>query len=196
MGIGDMSLNEYYTRLSMLSSDLSASVVQSVIIPSSNELLAQIKNRIVLDGKDSNGQKIGNYSTKPGYYTREQFDRKSSFSARGKNGSGNFKNGKQRKSMYLSSGYKGLRDVQGKPSDTVVLNYTGSTMAAYQQGATDKEVVQGMTTKLASDIRRGHEAKRGKPIYRASKKELEDYNKRVAEDFRQLNINIIKGVSK
>lgn len=190
-----MSLDEYHTRLNMLTDTLSRSVVQSVIIPSANELLAEIKNRIVLDGKDSNEGKIGSYSTKPAYYTREQFDRRSSFTAKGKTNSGNFKNGKQRKSMYIETGYKGLRDKQGKPSSTMILNYSGSTMVAYQQGATDNEVVQGMTTEKASEIRKGHEEKRGKPIYRASKRELEQYNKRVAVDFQLANINILKGVS-
>lgn len=190
-----MTLNEYNNRINNLISELSKEVVKSVIMPSANQLLAEIKNRIVLDGKDSNNSKIGNYSTRPAYYTREQFDRRSSFSGRGKNASGNFKNGKQRKSMYFSDGYKGLRNVQGKPTNTMVLNYSGSTMVAYQQSANDREVVQGMTTQLASEIRKGHESRLGKNIYRASKIELEDYNKRVAEDFQMLNLNILKGVS-
>lgn len=190
-----MTLTEYYNRMSDLSNELSKSVVQSVIVPSANQLLAEIKNRIVLDGKDSNNSKIGSYSTKSAYYTREQFDRRSSFKPQGKNSSGNFKNGNRRKSMYINDGYKGLRNVQGKPTETMVLNYSGSTMVAYQQGATDTEVVQGMTTQLASDIRKGHEEKLSKPIYRASLAELEAYNKRVGEDFLQANVNILKGVS-
>lgn len=190
-----MTLEQYRGRLGNLVNDLSGQLVRNVIVPPANELLATIKNRIVLDGKDSNDNKIGDYSTKPAYYTREQFDRRSSFKPQGKNARGDFQNGKKRKSMYIRDGYKGLREEQGKPTSTMVLNYSGSTMAAYQQTATDKEVLQGMTTELASQIRRGQEEKRDKSIYKASKTELEAFNKNVAIEFLDANIKILNGVS-
>lgn len=190
-----MTLEQYRDRLASLITDVSRIAVKSILVPASNELLAKIKNRISVDGKGSTEQKIGNYSTSSAYYNKEKFDRKSSFNARGKNSRGNFANGNQRKTMYFQDGYKGLRNAQGKPTNTVVLTYTGSTMVAYQQSATDSEVLQGMTTQLASDIRKGHEERRGMDIYKASQSELQEYNTEVAKLFTQANINVLKGVS-
>lgn len=189
-----MTLDEYSTRLGNLTSTISGKLVKDAIVPSANELLASLKNRIVVDGKNSSGLDIGSYSTKSAYYNKERFDRKSSFKARGKENKGDFQNGKKRTSMYFSDGYKGLRNEQGKPSDKMVLNYTGSTMVAYQQNERDDEVVQGMTTEKAADIRQGHEDKRG-AIYKASNKELEDYNNNVVKEMQRLNIEILTGVS-
>lgn len=190
-----ITLRQYTERILQLPGRIAQDLPSTVIVPAANELLARIKNRIVLEGQDSNGNKIGTYSTKPAYYSREQFDRRSSFSARGKNSRNDFSNGRQRKTMYMPSGYKQLRDLQGKPNDKMYLDYSGSTMLAYQQSLNEKEVLQGMTTKLASDIRQGHEGRLSKPIYRATKSELEQYNKNVAIGLAELNVKILSGVS-
>lgn len=190
-----ITLEQYTERINGLAERLSQGAAMYVIVPTANELLANIKNRIMIDGKDSNGNKIANYSTKPAYYTREQFDRRGSFSAKGKNSRNDFANGNKRKSMYLQGGYKELRSIQGKPVNTMVLNYTGSTMNAYQQKVTENEVLQGMTTELASDIRHGHEERLNKDIYKPSKSELEAYNKNIVEELAELNVKILTGVS-
>jgi len=180
-----MTPEQYISKLQELSR-LSA---DSIIIPAGNELLATVKNRIVLDGKNSTGNKIGDYSTKSAYFGKEQFDRKSSFKPQGKNTKG--KSASTHKTMYLPMGYKELRDVQGKPTDNIKANYTGSTMAAYQQVAGNKEVLQGFTTDKSSKIRKGIEAKKG-DIYKPTNEELNSYNKTVAEGLLQIQTAILR----
>ena len=98
----------------------------------------------------ADGFGLGTYSTKSGYFTREQFANKGSFKPIGKNentlGRKNqsfYKKensytgektktayvpstGLDRKSMYLKNGYKELRAIQGKEIGIVNLQYTGN----------------------------------------------------------------------
>lgn len=176
-----MDMQEYYGKLQGLLEDASLKIAQKATVPAANEMLAEVKNRIVRDGKKSDDSEIGNYSTKSAYFGREAFDKKSSFKPQGK---GN-KPKADRKTMYLPQGYKQLRDIQGKPSDKVSVNYTGSTMNAYQQQATETEVVQGFTTQQASKVRKGQEAKRG-TIYSPTQQELQQYKDNVVENTKEL----------
>lgn len=99
-----------------------------------------VKRRIFNKGLDSRGQKIGSYSTKPGYFERSAFAKPSAFKPTGKNakvgksGVGKRQNfvrqtdtlSVRRFGMYLSEGYSQLRKIQGFQNETVDLDYTGS----------------------------------------------------------------------
>lgn len=190
-----MTFEEYNNRLQTLPTALTQRAVEAIITPAVNEVLAELKNRIVRNGQNSNGQEIGKYSQKQAYFTREQFDRRSSFKPKGKANSGNFKNGKARKSMFIPTGYKGLRDIQGKPTDNIKANYTGSTMAAYQLQAKGESIVIGMTDNKSSEIRKGLEKQKKQDIYKPSVVEIENYRANVFTQFKELNLKIITGVS-
>ena len=97
-----------------------------LILPVVQALVPRIADRIFIDGLNSSGSKIGNYSTSPMYVSPKQFHNKSGFRAIGKptkDGKPRKKEG--RKTMYLPGGYKQLRAVQGDKSDSVNLNYRG-----------------------------------------------------------------------
>lgn len=190
-----MTLEQYAVNIDNLLPQVNQLAVQKVIVPAANELLANLKNRIIREGKNSSQQTIGNYSTKSAYFTRDQFDRRSSFKPTGKTGKKSFKDGRPHKSMYLPAGYKELRDVQGKPTDNIKANYSGSTMAAYQQQVTDTAVLQGMTDARSSKVRKGLEKQKKQDIYKPSPIEIEDYKKIVLSEFRDLNLKLIAGVS-
>lgn len=190
-----MTLQEYAERIRNLSYVTATRVVSSVIEPAGNELLATVKNRIVQSGKNSSGQNIGNYSTKSAYFTKPQFDRGSSFKLRGKNSNSPDIGNRERKSMYMPNGYKELRDIQGKPTDNIKANYTGSTMASYQQEVTDKGVLQGMINEQSSKVRKGLEKQKKQDIYKPTPIEIQEYKKNVLLEMGKLNEKILKGVS-
>lgn len=181
-----MDLVEYQARLSRLAQEAKEASAQLVIVPAANKLLATIKNRIAVEGKDSSGGSIGQYSTKAAYFTKEQFVKKSAFRGQGKAGK---KKGVTNKSMYIPDGYKGLRDIQGRPTDKMNYDYSGDTLAAYQMEANNKEVLLGLINQRAADIRKHLEQKRGK-AFTATSEEIADYDKEVAEEFRLLTLKI------
>src|SRR5690606_9970780 len=133
---------------------------ERITVTRAGELLATIKNRITRDGKNSSGQQIGHYSTKPMYATAEQFDKKSSFKPGGKAQQKTLvfsvSNRKKKKvnvksdfrpysSMYLPGGYKELRNIQGKPVDKVNLLYRGDLVPnGYQMQAVQNAVLLGL----------------------------------------------------
>lgn len=216
-----MTPEEYISKLRQLRDSATEKAVQQILVPNGNELLANIKNRIVRDKKNSSGGQIGTYSTKPMYASQKQFDKKSAFnpgvraevsSYRStsikinpktllvKKGKTNYETiSKQKmKTMYLQEGYKQLRDIQGKPTDGVNVNYTGSTNLSYQLQAKGKEVLLGFTDQESSNIRQGLEnGTKGRKgygkIYYATQQEIANYNKNVAEDSKELTLKILRG---
>lgn len=90
------------------------------------DVMAEHKDRIFNRGLNSYKNEIGGYSSKESYYSKGKFIRISAFKPQGKKNKGNFKNGKERKSMYISTGYTGFRDIQGRKTDKVNLKYSGS----------------------------------------------------------------------
>lgn len=179
-----MTLEEYNEKIKSLAAVAAESVVESVIVPAANELLAEQKNRIIRDGKNSDNGTIGSYNTKPGYYGKEQFNKKGSFKGVGKNG------GTPQKTMYLPQGYKQLRDIQGKPTDKVNENYSGQTNLDFQLGQEPNAIVIGFVTQRSSKIRKGQELKRGK-IWTPTKQELADYYKNVTQGVAELNNKLL-----
>lgn len=185
-----MTLEEYTDRLSLLANEYAEKAADEIFVPAANELLATVKQRIN-DGENSAGSTIGTYSTTPAYYGQESFVRKSSFSAQGKTGEKVFKNGKPHKTEYFPSGYSGLRSKQGRRTDRMNMNYSGSTLLSYQMQVRDKDILLGMVNKEASEIRLGQEKKRGKIFY-ATQQEMDSYNRNVIEGVRVVTDRIMR----
>lgn len=217
-----MTATEYTQRLIELRNAAQAKTIESVIVPSANELLANTINRIVRKGTRTDGGKIGAYSTAPMYASKEQFIKKSAFTPQGKNRNYNVRTNKKtgeqsiyldkqskqkkvtvtdkngnksvksanRQTMYLPTGYKQLRDIQGRPTDTINENYTGDTMLSFQLQAVQNGVVIGMVNERAAKIRKGQEKRFGK-IFSPTKEELENYAKRVGENLSEIQRKIL-----
>lgn len=181
-----MDFQEYATKLSNYANILSKGVVESVIVPAANELLAITKNRIINEGKNSEGSDIGQYSRKAGYYSPRSFVNKGSFKGIGKNG------GTPRKTMYLANGYYQFRSIQGREVNKVNVNLSGDTMNRYQLSVQPSVIIYGMTTQKASDIRRGNERRFGNKIYASTKQELDNYNKDVAKELAEITTAIFQ----
>jgi hypothetical protein len=186
-----MTPEEYKAKIENLAAVYASKAIDQAVIPAANELLATIKNRIVQQGKNSQGAGIGQYDTTPAYYGPNAFIKKTSFTPQGKTGEKVFKNGKPHKTEYIPSGYKGLRDKQGRPTDKMNMSYSGSTLLAYQMDRNGDSVVIGLTNKEASDIRKGQEKKRGKIFY-AMQTEMDDYSKNVTEESERITRELLK----
>ena len=107
-----------------------------LILSAASETHLMQMSRIFDTGEKATG-KIGSYATTPMYAGAKQFSKPAAFQPSGKPsqkvntkkskapaGTGFFKNGKQRRSMYLRNGYRQLRSVQGLESSFVNLSYT------------------------------------------------------------------------
>lgn len=171
-----MTPEQYIQKLKDLATTVKQKAIESIMIPAANELLANVKNRIFLDGKNSAGQQIGTYSTRKMYAGINQFVKRSSFKPGPRKGA---------KTMRLDGGYKQLRSIQGRDVAKMNYEYSGGTSLAYQQQVRQNEILQGMTTELASKIRQGLEAKRGK-AFSPTQQEIDEYNKNVAIDTQEL----------
>jgi hypothetical protein len=175
------------------------SIVKYTVTPSAKTLLQSIKKRIFSEGKNSNGQPIGDYSTKPIYVSRKQFANPAAFQPYGKIRRGRivsrkgrlFAEEKKHKTMYLPNGYKQLRQIQGKESQFVNLNYRGKTMRAYVMNETNTEVLLGLNTPLAAAIRSKQEERFKASIFAATPEEIQVYQMSVTT---RLN-RIIRGIT-
>lgn len=123
--------NSAVAFLSRFAENLGSKVdeVESVGIKQAEALL---KERVFTNGIATDGNPIGQYSSKAGYYGIKAFDVTGAFKPTGKSAkilkSGvGLKQGtvgnKPRKTMYLGGGYRQLRAIQGKRTDTVNLQY-------------------------------------------------------------------------
>lgn len=180
-----MTPQEHLAKMKELLERSKRNVVKQAMVPAGNEMLAEIKNRIQVDGKKTDGGQIGQYSTRPGYFSRDQFVKKGSFKPVGKTGN------KTKSTMFLPAGYKQFRDIQGRPTDKINETLSGDTMLAYQQQAKENEALQGFTTTKASNIRKGQEKKRGKIFYPSSQ-ELNSYKENVTKTIQQLQLDALR----
>jgi len=92
------------------------------------QVIAEYKQRIFYLGLDTSGGSIGQYSVNPFYINPLSLTTVSAggIKPQGKNGQSVFKNGNPHKTKYLTQGYKELRDLTGRQSNTVDLNFSGS----------------------------------------------------------------------
>lgn len=81
----NVDIKAYTEALEKLESALvKGDVLDNTIVISAGELLVEIKNRIVKEGRNSQDNAIGQYSTTPIYASQEQFFKKGAFNPQGK----------------------------------------------------------------------------------------------------------------
>jgi len=204
-----ITLKQYTQRLRKLIEASQTKAINSVMIPSANRLLENVKNRIINQGENTQGGKIGQYSTKPMYASKEQFDKKSAFKPlKKKYVSTDAKAPKtvkgrkvlatvftaEGKTMYLQQGYKELRQIQGKRVDIVNLEYRGDLMRSYQQEVVNTGIiVQGLKHEKEKKKREGLQKRFGGLLLHPQKKEIEGYKEELIKNTRTLHEKIIKG---
>ena len=188
-----MDIKQYITRVSALAQAASKETTLAIRVPAANKMRATIINRIANEGRATDGSKIGAYSRKPGYYTQKQFVRRGAFQAVGKSGKATFADGRPHRSMYLQGGYGQLRDIQGRRTDVMNLQYSGDMLLDFQQQATDTAILIGFTKKKESDKRKGNEQRAGKKIFQASQTELAAYHKECAQGYAELSAKTLRG---
>lgn len=200
------SLAQYGKNLQNLVNSLSGDLTEQMIVPPASRLLGNIKNRVQRDGKNSQGQNIGQYSEKAMYANRKQFKKTGAFKAQGQNGFKGEKvvtkgKGKNKtysiskstpKSMYLQHGYKQLRDIQGMPTDIVNFTYRGDLLLDYKMVASNQKVLLGLSSEKQVKKRKGLEAKFGE-VLPAMKSEIREYVEEVNEIHTELIIKKLRG---
>jgi hypothetical protein len=147
-------------------------------------MLAKMKQRIFRLGLDSNESKIGDYSTTPYYQNPNNLVGvpAGNVKPQGKNGLGIFKNGKPKKTRYLSQGYKELRELVGRQTNTVDLNFSGSLQVSMQVGIRDNTAVFGFTNLEEADKIEENESRFATTIAEPSQTELELSRKAAQEE--------------
>jgi hypothetical protein len=211
-----MTAQEHLNRIKELAARVSKEEALRIRVPAANRLLANTKNRIINEGRASDGSRIGNYSTKPAYYSRKQFVRKGSFKPVGKGGfkgerlvsekkfrvvkgtnrivsENKFKVVKSKpKTMYIENGYAGFRNVQGLQTQFVNMELSGDLMLSYVSVPdSNANIKQGLNTELSAKKREGLE-KRFKPFLRSTKDEIADFNKECAVEFAKLTVETLR----
>lgn len=171
-----MTSEEYREKIEALAQEAAMKVVANSVVPALNLLQGTIVNRITRTGIGSDGQRLGNYSQKEGWYTREQFSRRATFQPRSK-----IPGKKTKKTMYFPDGYKGLRDHQGYPTDTINLFYRGDLMRSF--GVVDNDGIPALAVQGEKNIqkKRGNENRFGRFFY-ANEKEFDMYAQAAAKE--------------
>lgn len=169
-----MILENLLTRLRTLSFIVgSDETARRVSIAASIRVLGAMKRRIFTDGLATDGSQIGTYSTNAFYQNPNKLIgvAASGVKPAGKNGLSTFKNGKQKKTKYLALGYQQLRELTGRQSDYVDLNFSGSTQGALQFGLRGDLAVIGFVNQEAAEIIAKNEERFGKDIITPSEEE-------------------------
>jgi len=94
-------------------------------------------------------------------------------------GKGKFKNGGERKTMYLEQGYKQLRQVQGYESSFVNFHYYGDLFTNTQHLAVDGDSVVVRLRPLNKKKVEGQEKRFGADTFKHTKQEKEQFIKDV-----------------
>lgn len=144
-----------------------------VLIAGVTALQGEMIERIFSEGLDSNGNKIGDYSTTPIYVPADKHIRKGAFEKVGKNSAGDFKNGKERKSKYYKGGYAEYREDVGRQSQKKDFMLTGSLKNNIQIGEDGGSKVIGLTDEKESLKRQGLELQVGKDVFSPAPSDIE-----------------------
>jgi len=143
--------------------------------------IGNYKRRLFANGQDSNDGRIGSYSTKPTYVSIAGQKRKTGsqisngkLQGRGKNSKKpNFENGKPRKSMYFSGGYKEFRQVVGRQASKKDFFLSGELERSIQVGKTGKSVVIGFLKDEKYELATKLERQSKKAVFSFSDKEVD-----------------------
>lgn len=137
-------------------------------------LEAEHKDRVFVQGRATNGSRIGTYSTRPIYASPQRLAGLPTARIRpqGKSGARRFKSGHPRRSRYFAGGYRELRRTVGRQSQYVDLNLTGTTLSQLVVGRSNgRRVSYGFSAMRPLHILEGHEAKYRKVIITPSRRE-------------------------
>ena len=139
------------------------------------QVIAEYKQRIFFNGLDTNGDEIGQYSVNPFYINPLSLTTVSAggIKPEGKNGNTVFKNGNPHKTKYLTDGYKELRNLTGRNSDKVDLNFSGSLFQSIKVVEKELESVVTYTNSTLAEIMEGNETRFSKEISTVSNEERE-----------------------
>lgn len=174
-------------------------LVENIMLAAGRILYAEFVNRIFVLGKAANGSDIGQYSTKPAYFSPKQKGqagvpkpriglpksrvvrgkRQPSLKPVGKTGRTVFDNGKPHKTAYLKAGYSEFRKAYGRQNKTVDLNLTGSLFLAVQIGLTRSGIVLFFASKSELNKANGAEKRFGKIIFAINQFERDIFDKEV-----------------
>lgn len=139
------------------------------------QVIAEYKQRIFYEGLDSSGSAIGQYSVNPFYINPLTLTTVSAsgIAPEGKNGQKVFKNGNPHKTKYLTQGYKQLRDLTGRQSGTVDLNFSGSLFQSIKVTESGLNSAITYTNDELANIMEFNEERFGKEISTVSDNERE-----------------------
>lgn len=139
------------------------------------QVIAEYKQRIFFQGLDSSGSAIGQYSANPFYINPLSLTTVSAsgIAPEGKNGQKVFKNGNPHKTKYLMQGYKQLRDLTGRQSGTVDLNFSGSLFQSIKVTESGEISLVTYTNDELANIMESNEDRFGKDISTVSVEERE-----------------------
>lgn len=172
-----MTLEEYKAKIDRLFTLVPEALRGEAIQSAGNGLVRRMKDRIFNQGLDRDNKIIAEaYSRKPIYVVKEQFVKRGSFKARGKNSaSSKFDNGNRRKSMYLPGGYEELKKIQNL-GDNVNFFYRGDLKRAFVAQFQDGVLLIGFNSQKQADKRRYLEKKYNKVVFHYSVEEMLEYN--------------------
>lgn len=160
----------FIERLEDMAHNLDKRMPDVLAVETMADLMAMHKKRVFDLGLNSDGVQIGEYSTDPAYFSKSAFIRKGAFKQQGKEKKGKFKNGKERKSMFISTGYSGFRQIQGREVDHVNSKFSGDLERSFQVVKIGESVYYGTTNQNASNKFEGMTDRYGE-IYPLTKEE-------------------------
>lgn len=182
----EFSLQQYHQMITDLQNDNNSMGDRLLIIPA-NEMIADIDYRITQEGKDSDNNKIGDYSKKPYFATAASFDNQDNFKPKRK------KSGKGiRTSIDLEEGYYELRKIQGYGNDFVNLERTGDGIKNIKSAKEDENTALiGFTDIDESNkfrwYEKGHNAThQEKTILSPTKEEIQRYKEAQIREMRSI----------
>lgn len=137
-----MSFEILSDRLIEIARNLDAKMPNIIATQSMVEFEAEWKDRVFNKGENSVGESIGTYSTKPNYFSKNEFIRKNAFKPIGKTKK------KTKSTMFLQGGYNEFRDIQGRETPKVNLKFSGSMERAFRVYKFGSEILFGNADKL------------------------------------------------
>ena len=151
-------------------------------------VIAEYKNRIFVEGRATDGAGIGQYSTVPFYQNPTKLTGVSSagVTPQGKTGQSRFKNGNPHKTRYLPQGYKELRELTGRQSGYVDLNFSGALERSIKVVQDAARAVIRYTSDFEAEKMTGNEERFGQLIHELSVGENEIGTTAAAEELRAI----------
>ncbi len=142
-------------RLQEIARNLDDQFPTTIAMQSMIELQGEWIDRISLRGENSDGGKIGTYSKKPNYFSKDKFAKGKAFKPIGKTGK------KTKNTMYLQGGYNQFRDINSRETPNVNLKFTGSMEGAFRVYKFGSEVLFGNADNLEHKKVEGNTARFG-----------------------------------